>query len=124
MLSDQSVQAAIDKGVEEFNRQAFFDCHETLEDLWRIYDGPERECIQGIIQIAVGYHHHLRGNQAGALKLLRRGRERILKFQPGCFGYDTDSLAEAVLLDIGRLTSAPENLSPDLTVPAIGYRRD
>jgi uncharacterized protein len=124
MLTNESVQQAIDKGVEEFNRRDFFECHETLEGLWRIYEGPQRECIQGIIQIAVGYYHHLRGNQVGALKLLRCGRDRILKFQPGCFGYDTDSLAEAVLLDIGRLTSAPENVSPDLKVPAIGYRRD
>lgn len=65
------------KGLSEFNRQDFFQCHETLEELWKTLSGDERELTQGIIQIAVGYHHLLKDNRTGALKLLKRGLERV-----------------------------------------------
>ncbi|HEY9774020.1 MAG TPA: DUF309 domain-containing protein [Planktothrix sp.] len=124
MPDAEGVRREIEKGVAEFNRREFFQCHETLEDVWRIYSGAEREYIQGVIQLAVGYYHHLRGNQVGALKLLRRAHERILKFQPSCLGFDTKTLASAVLEDIERLTSKSENGAPNLAVPTIGYIRN
>ena len=84
------------QGLEEFNRGEFFECHETLESVWNRQTGPEREFTQGIIQIAVAYYHILRDNEVGALKLWKRGLERILKFQPVCLGVEVQPLAEAV----------------------------
>jgi len=109
------------KGIEEFNCREFFECHETLEELWRTYDGPERECLQGIIQIAVGYYHHLRGNQVGALKLLTRGLGRVQKFQPTCLGVDTTALAIAIEQDLKRLENAPVDESYNLNIAPIQY---
>ena len=122
--SDEAFRAALDKGIAEFNRKDFFQCHETLEDLWRVYHGPERECIQGVIQIAVGYYHHGRGNQVGALKLLRRGLERVRKFEPCCLSLDTKALADAVSLDIEHLCQPSADAAPTLKVPPIGYVAD
>ena len=42
------------KGIDEFNRQLFFECHETLEELWLEERGEDRKFYQGIIQIAAG----------------------------------------------------------------------
>ncbi len=109
------------KGVEEFNCREFYQCHETLEELWRVYDRPERECIQGIIQIAVGYYHHLRGNRVGALKLLHRGLSRVQMFQPTCLGVDTTALALAVGEDLQQLENAPSDQSCSLNIAKIGY---
>ncbi len=86
----------LSKGIAEFNRQEFFLCHETLEELWMDYKGEDREAIQGIIQIAVGYYHLLRGNEIGALKLFERGGNRVEKFAPVWVGFDLSALLQEV----------------------------
>lgn len=61
-----------------FNRQAFFECHEVLEDLWRpLPPGPEKTFLQGLIQIAVGLHHLQRHNFVGARNKLQSGLEKL-----------------------------------------------
>jgi predicted metal-dependent hydrolase len=112
------------KGIEEFNCRDFYQCHETLEELWRVYDRPERECIQGIIQIAVGYYHHLRDNRVGALKLLNRGLGRIQMFQPTCLGVDTNAFALAVDEDLQRLQNAAADEICGLKIAKIRYASD
>lgn len=116
-----TVPSELAKGIEEFNCREFYECHETLEELWRVYDRPDRECIQGIIQIAVGYYHHLRGNRVGALKLFNRGLERIQKFQPTCLGLDTNALAQAVSDDLQRLQNAGADQECGLNIAKIRY---
>ena len=107
------------KGIDEFNRQEFFECHETLEALWQRQLDPQRQLTQGIIQIAVGYYHHLRGNQAGAIKLFTRGLERIRRFEPTHSGIDVRALATAVASDLDALKSAPSGQPVKLLIPAI-----
>ena len=41
------------QGVELFNRAAFFDAHEALEDVWRAAPLAEKKFLQGLIQVAV-----------------------------------------------------------------------
>jgi predicted metal-dependent hydrolase len=38
------------QGVHEFNTGCFFECHETLEDLWGGVRGTSRDFFQGLIQ--------------------------------------------------------------------------
>jgi predicted metal-dependent hydrolase len=64
-------------GIELFNAQEFYDCHEVLEAVWREQVEPERTLTQGIIQIAVGLYHAGRDNFVGAEKLLVRGLSRL-----------------------------------------------
>ena len=47
------------RGVDLFNRARFFDAHEELEDVWRSVPGdcPSRRHIQGMVQLAVAFHH-------------------------------------------------------------------
>jgi len=67
------------KGIEEFNRQEYFACHETLETLWQREKEPERLLTQAIIQFAVGYYHWQRANFQGAQRLFERGLAKIDK---------------------------------------------
>lgn len=62
-----------------FNQQRFYDCHEVLEDeCWRPETNPaNRQWLQGLLQIAVGYHHAQQGNAKGARNLLKRGLSNI-----------------------------------------------
>lgn len=67
------------KGIEEFNRQEYFACHETLEALWQKEEEPERLLTQAIIQFAVGYYHWQQANFQGSRKLFERGLNKIDK---------------------------------------------
>ena len=72
-------------GLQLFNRGEFFDAHEVLEDVWRAAPAGEKKFLQGLIQVAVGLHHHSRGNLEGARSLLARAH-RNLSAYPGRYG--------------------------------------
>lgn len=79
MTPDASPPGALITAVSHFNAGDFFTCHEVLEQaLWRpAPEGADRTFYHGLIQISVGYHHALHGNQVGALRLLARGEARL-----------------------------------------------
>ena len=73
-----ALRAAPAKLMERsFDAHLYFEVHELLEPAWREADGGEREALQGLIQIAVGYQHAANRNFAGARALLDEGRRRI-----------------------------------------------
>ncbi len=65
------------RGIELFNAGDFFGAHEELEDVWRPMSGVQRRHMQGLIQVAVAFHHHSTGNVAGARSLLERGARKL-----------------------------------------------
>ena len=112
------------KGIEEFNRGEFYECHEYLEDAWREETRQIRYLYQGILQIGVGFLHALRGNHTGALLLLADGIEKTAEFAPTCLGIETGRLAAESQAALERLRALdPERLSEfDFsTVPRIGF---
>ena len=68
------------KGVGEFNSGYFFECHDTLEEVWSGVRGPARDFFQGLIQVSVGFYHFGSGNRGGALTMLERGLKRLAKY--------------------------------------------
>lgn len=87
---------AFDKGVAEFNAGLYFECHDTLEDLWSGVRGPSRDFLQGLIQVAVGFHHLGNGNRAGARSLLGRALRRLAGYPDAYGGVAVAELREAV----------------------------
>jgi len=67
------------RGLDLFNRAHFFDAHEVLEDVWR--EAPlhsvSRRHLQGLVQLAVAFHHHSKGNYVGARSVLDRGMRNL-----------------------------------------------
>jgi hypothetical protein len=82
-------------GIDQFNRGEYFDCHETLEELWVGERGPERNLYQGILQVAVALHHLENGNFKGALILLQGGPQLLRQVAPVCRGVDLQPLLDA-----------------------------
>lgn len=66
------------EAAEHFNQQRFFDAHEGWEDHWHHMQGPAREAMQAMIQIAVALEHDRRGNATGARRMLQRATTRLL----------------------------------------------
>ncbi len=97
------------RAIGEFNRGDWFDCHETLEELWAGEKGEIRDFYQGILQVAVALHHWRNGNLKGTLFLLKEGAERLRRVRPVCQGVDADGLAGAA----DRLREALATLGPE-----------
>lgn len=96
-------------GIDQFNAGDWFDCHETLEDLWAGEQGDARHLYQGVLQVAVALHHWREGNFRGAMFLLGSARELLSCVEPLCQGVDV----VALLRDAGRLREALETLGPE-----------
>jgi predicted metal-dependent hydrolase len=79
-------------GIAQFNAGAYWECHETLEDLWRVEPDPVRYLYQGILQVGVGFYHLQNGNWRGATGLLRNGTTRLKEFEPATLGVDVAKL--------------------------------
>jgi len=93
-LSEAKKREALAKAVREFNSWRFYDCHETLEDVWRAEDGPLADFFQGIIKVAAGCHHLLRGEHKGAVNLLADATKLLEQYQPACLGVDVQRLID------------------------------
>jgi hypothetical protein len=66
-------------GLAFFNTARFFDAHEALEDVWR--EAPRhsrlRRHLQGLVQLAVAFHHQSTGNRVGARSVLERALRNL-----------------------------------------------
>lgn len=87
---------AFARGVAQFNERLFFECHDTLEELWSGVRGPSRAFYQGLIQAAVAFHHLGNGNRAGAIALLRRSLARLDRYPGRYGGVDLGALREGL----------------------------
>lgn len=116
---DSDISEELLKGIAEFNRQEFFECHETLEDLWNKQNEPERQLTQGILQIAVGYYHLLRGNYEGSTKLFQRGLPRIKPFIDTCTYLDLSTLTNRVQEHLHKLQSGHNKSIDPHSIPML-----
>ena len=91
------------RAVQLFNNCEFFECHEALEEVWMPERGARRLFLQGLIHVAVGFHHSQRGNSAGASRQLRKGLNKLNAFLPTCEDIDTARLHREVLSVLDRV---------------------
>lgn len=59
------------------NQGLYFEVHELLEPDWFRAAEPERTALQGLIQVAVGFHHLENGNRDGGHSLLALGVAKL-----------------------------------------------
>jgi len=74
----------LQKAIDEFNSGEWFECHETLEELWVGEQGELRDFYQGLLQIAVALYHWRNGNFKGAVGLLQRGSDCLRRVSSRC----------------------------------------
>jgi uncharacterized protein len=105
-LPEAARRAAFLAGIAAYERGDFFEAHELLEPAWMGTDDPlERDLHQGLIKLAAGYVHAVRGNPEGMLKNLRGARDRlevVALAGPPAIG----SLPNRGLLDVDALVTA------------------
>ena len=99
----EEVPSLVLKGIEEFNRGEFFECHEYLEEAWMQESRRVRFLYQGILQVGVGFYHQQNSNWRGATGLLRNGMVRLREFEPETLGVDVTKLIRECELCLGEL---------------------
>lgn len=101
---EESPPGQLLQGIREFNRREWYECHETIEDLWIGSSGELRDFYQGIIQIAIALHHWHNGNFGGAVSLLKGGGGYLRRVSDRCQWVDV----AALVADADRMRDALE----------------
>lgn len=105
LLNDDE-SAAVDKGVAEFNAGYYFECHDTLEEMWTGLRGPSRDFFQGLIQVSVAFYHLSGGNLPGAESMLRRALKRFERYPERYFGFDLGAHRAELRAWLDRIAAA------------------
>lgn len=105
VLNDEQ-RHAFDRGVAEFNAGYYFECHDTLEDMWTGIRGPSRDFFQGLIQVSVAFYHLGGGNLPGAESMLRRALKRFARYPGRYFGFDLAAHREELQGWLDRIVAA------------------
>jgi uncharacterized protein len=83
------------EAMRQFNTREWFECHETLEDLWVGEEGEVREFYQGVLQVSVALHHWRNGNFGGAISLLKGGVVYLSRVSAVCQWVDVAAFIAA-----------------------------
>jgi predicted metal-dependent hydrolase len=77
-LTADARRRALRDGLAAYERGDYFEAHERLEPAWMgTADPAERDLYQGLIKLAAGYVHAVRGNPLGVANNLAGARERL-----------------------------------------------
>lgn len=68
---------ALAEGVNLFNEERFWECHEVLEQAWHVSKGVERDAVQSIILTAAAFVHHQKGEDEICLSILKRAKAKM-----------------------------------------------
>lgn len=112
------------KGVEEFNRQYFFEAHDVWEELWMETSGNNRLFYQGLIQTAVGLYHLSNGNYRGCCSQFGKALQKLDHYVPVFHGVATGRLVAGIaecLKDAERLRDGVEGAFDEQKIPCIQW---
>jgi len=94
-------------GMKLFNSCQWYKSHDVFEEIWHETGGPERQLLQGILQVAVAEVHLENCNINGATILYGEALGRLKRFHLANFGLDIEGLSNCVsrrleFLQIGK----------------------
>ena len=80
------------KGLQAFNRQAFYDAHEYFEEAWRTSPLEERELYRALLQISGGFYRLSQDRPTAAHKFFERALHWLQPFPSPFKTIDVDAL--------------------------------
>ncbi len=122
MLDPDTIRA-IRRGVEEFNAGRFFECHDTLEDVWQGIRGPARDFFQGIIQVSVGFYHLGNGNRVGAQSQLHKALSNLAPYGDHYAGMELANLRREVQSWLERIRRLEEMRGAVSDLPKLHFSK-
>ena len=99
--------ARFEIGMKLFNSCQWYQSHDVFEEIWHETGGPERQLLQGILQVAVAQVHLDNGNINGATILYGEALGRLKRFQLNNLGLNILGLSKCIsrrleFLQIGK----------------------
>jgi uncharacterized protein len=77
----RTAEQTLDEAQQLFDAGRPFHAHEVFEDAWKAAgDSADADLWKGLAQLAVGCTHRLRGNAAGAQRLLTRAADALAPY--------------------------------------------
>ncbi len=83
-------------GMNLFNESKWYKSHDIFEEIWHETGGPERQILQGILQVAVAQVHLENKNINGATILYGEALGRLKKFELANLGLDIVGLCKCI----------------------------
>jgi predicted metal-dependent hydrolase len=101
------------RGIALFNEGHFFEAHEVLEDVWRAAPTEQKKFLQGLVQLAVAFHHHSTGNLVGMRSVMQRGMNNLAGETDDPYGVNVAPLIRSLTewrkaIDNGQPLPAPK----------------
>ncbi|WP_133174958.1 DUF309 domain-containing protein, partial [Heyndrickxia sporothermodurans] len=73
-------EAYIEYLVHFHGDRDYFECHELLEEHWKLTDIKNRHSVWvGLIQLAVSQYHYRRSNIVGAIRLMKKALNNLIE---------------------------------------------
>jgi len=89
-------EEAVEKGRDYFNYERFWECHETLEGVWKkTYEG-EKALVQGIILVAAAFVHYQKYENEICFSILKRAMEKFYNSSGKYYKIDVDVIKNKV----------------------------
>jgi predicted metal-dependent hydrolase len=86
----------LERGLDLIRAGEYFEAHEELEDEWRDASPPERDFLQGLVHVAVAWHHAARNNRPGCERQLEKAVRRLDAYRPAHRGVDVDEVLDGI----------------------------
>jgi len=102
----------LELGIALIREGAYFEAHEELEDEWREAPPKERDFLQGLVHVAVAWHHAGRGNRPGCERQLEKAARRLAPYCPSHRGVDVDRVLDGVVRAQALVVSGSLALPP------------
>lgn len=96
MKTRPTFRQSLERGVQLFNRQEFYEAHEAWEEGWIDEISDDRLLLQGLIQVAAGFYKLQVGSPVGTAKLLEQGLAKLERFEGRSLGVDLEGLLPEV----------------------------
>ena len=109
------------RGIELFNERKFWHAHEAWEQVWRRHREDSRLFIQGLIQMAAGFHLMIEKKRyTGAVSNFNKALPRLRLFEPKFLDLPVTSYIEAIerakeeiqLLETGNIKEIDAGIAP------------
>ncbi len=105
---EELLKTKLQHAAEQFNTGFWYECHETLEEIWVSAVGELRDFCQGFLQFSVAIYKWKNGNFGSSIRLFERGDTHLSRVSPVFYGFDVQGLRIAggrmreVLVSLGE----------------------
>jgi len=86
----------INEAKHLFNDERYWECHEILENLWRVLKGDEKTLVQAIILVCAAFVHFQKNEADIAISMLQRYQSKLNWHDRFYEGIDLEKLREGV----------------------------